>query len=342
MGDLEFVDRSVARLRQSVELAETPAELTAVLDVAEAIETHARRLVRAALAGDDIEMARAAYRAQIEGVFGRLEVIRRIAGKLPKGSGRPAKSSDHLRISDFGISYDTAARWNDWAEVLGDGAPLIDERARWFATVDELDPGRWDDPRLGVIVGRLGWTTPDPVDTPPAPVDRYRCIVIDPPWPVRKITRDERPRQGPDLDYPTMTVEQIAALPVGEWAADDGCHLYLWVTHRHLPVGLDLLNGWGARYECVLTWRKNVGMTPFSWMYDTEHVLFARMGTLPLGQNGLRLSIDAPTTGHSRKPDAFYDRVRAASPGPRVELFARQSHDGFTPWRVKTTEATDA
>lgn len=185
--------------------------------------------------------------------------------------------------------------------------------------------------------------TPDPVDKAvPPPVGKYRCIVIDPPWPMKKIERDERPNQGLELDYPTMTLEQIAdeAMVPVRTLADDDCHIYLWVTHKFLPAGLELLDTWGFNYQCVMTWRKNVGITPFSWMYDTEHVLFGRRGNLPLERLGMRLSFDAPTVGHSVKPDVFYDRVLEATPGPRVEMFARRERDGFTGWGNEVPDAS--
>jgi hypothetical protein len=48
---------------------------------------------------------------------------------------------------------------------------------------------------------------PTAVETPiPLPEGRYRCLVIDPPWPMDKIERDERPKQGVTLNYPTMDV----------------------------------------------------------------------------------------------------------------------------------------
>lgn len=177
--------------------------------------------------------------------------------------------------------------------------------------------------------------TPEPVPKPvPPPPGRYRCIIIDPPWPMKKIERDERPNQGVELDYPVMSLDEIADekhVPV-RTLADKDCHIYLWVTHKFMPAGLDLLTGWGFNYQCVMTWRKNVGITPFSWMYDTEHVLFGRRGNLPLDQMGLRLSFDAPVQRHSRKPDVFYERVISASPGPRVEMFSRTPREGFTVW----------
>jgi len=162
-------------------------------------------------------------------------------------------------------------------------------------------------------------------------VGQFRTLVIDPPWPTQKILRDVRPNQ--DLfDYPTMTVEEIGKLPISSLAYPDGCHVYLWTTHKYLPAAFDLFEGWAVRYECLMTWHKNVGPTPFSWMYDTEHVLFGRIGTLKLLKLGLRLGFEGRVNGHSVKPDAFYERVLQASPEPRLELFARRERDGFEAW----------
>lgn len=76
----------------------------------------------------------------------------------------------------------------------------------------------------------------------------YRTIVADPPWlldwngggPTRVNGRGERHvnyRHGQrELDYPTMTVDAIAALPVANLAEDDA-HLYLWIPDRFLVAG---------------------------------------------------------------------------------------------------------
>lgn len=177
----------------------------------------------------------------------------------------------------------------------------------------------------------------------PLPSGVYRCIVIDPPWPVEKIEREVRPNQKAPLDYPTMTLDQISALPVESLADPDGCHLYLWVTQKYLPYGLKLLEAWGFKYQCVFTWVKPGGMTPYSFMYNTELVLFGRRGDLPLQQNGLKLSFEAAATGHSVKPDVFYDeRVLKASPEPRLEMFARKERNGFVTWGNEIDERTAA
>jgi N6-adenosine-specific RNA methylase IME4 len=107
-----------------------------------------------------------------------------------------------------------------------------------------------------------------------------------------------------------------------------------------LPAALRLTEAWGFTYECVLTWVKNVGFTPYSWMYSTEHVIFARKGSLPLTVRGRRLDFAAKRREHSRKPNEFYALVRDVSPGPRLDLFSREPHDGFDQWGNETGKFT--
>jgi N6-adenosine-specific RNA methylase IME4 len=159
------------------------------------------------------------------------------------------------------------------------------------------------------------------------PTGQYSCLVVDPPWPMQKIERDVRPNQF-EFDYPTMSEDELRAFPLPDLAADD-CHLYLWTTQKYLPMALRLAEHWGFKYQCLMTWVKNVGFTPFSWMYSTEHVLFCTRGSLPLLALGRRLDFSAKVREHSRKPDEFYDLVREVSPGPRMDVFSREMREGF-------------
>lgn len=159
------------------------------------------------------------------------------------------------------------------------------------------------------------------------PQGKYACLVVDPPWPMKKIERDVRPNQV-DFDYPTMTEDELKVFPLPDMAGDD-CHLYLWTTQKYLPMALRLAEHWGFKYQCLMTWVKNVGPTPFSWMYTTEHVLFCSKGSLPLLAIGRRLDFVAKGREHSRKPDVFYDLVREVSPGPRIDVFSREKREGF-------------
>ncbi len=81
------------------------------------------------------------------------------------------------------------------------------------------------------------------------PKDKWQTIVIDPPWPIKKILREERPIQDV-VDYTPLTIEQIGELSISEIAADN-CHIYLWTTHKFLPDAFDILEGWGFKYQCL-------------------------------------------------------------------------------------------
>ena len=177
---------------------------------------------------------------------------------------------------------------------------------------------------------------PKAAETPPYPEGKYRCIVVDPPWPMEKWDRAVRPNQGAYLDYNTMTLDEIAAIPLGDLADVGECQVYLWATHRFLPDAFKIFSAWGVNYHCLLTWVKPTGMTPMSWMFNTEFVLFGYIGRLNVLRKGLNVSFEAPVTKHSEKPDVFYDLVRQMSGEKRIDMFARREHEGFEGWGAES------
>jgi N6-adenosine-specific RNA methylase IME4 len=159
----------------------------------------------------------------------------------------------------------------------------------------------------------------------------YPTIVIDPPWDWGdEGDADQFGRARPT--YATMSIEQIAALPVGDLAAASA-HIYLWITNRSLPKGFDLLATWGFRYITCLTWCKpSIGMGNY-YRGSTEQVLFGVRGSLGLLRSDMGTWFQARRPGpHSAKPDEFYRMVETCSPGPWLEMFARQSRPGWTAW----------
>lgn len=181
---------------------------------------------------------------------------------------------------------------------------------------------------------------------------KYRTIVADPPWryaTTRGITTRTRGDGtfAPEAEhnYPTMTPEELAAMPTQESAADDA-HLYVWVTNPMLPVAFPIIDAWGFRYITLLTWRKlgTLGMG-YYFRGDTEHVIFAIRGKAPIAPNlRARNWFAAPKTGHSIKPDLFYELVERVSPEPRLELFARRRRYGWDVWgdEAPTEQASQA
>ena len=92
---------------------------------------------------------------------------------------------------------------------------------------------------------------------------KYRTIVADPPWHYDGFAKG-RPgwRKGgasvitTKLPHPSMSVGEIADLPVSELAADDGAWLFLWTTNRYLPSAFDVIRSWGFHYRQTLVWDK--------------------------------------------------------------------------------------
>ena len=173
----------------------------------------------------------------------------------------------------------------------------------------------------------------------------YGTIVADPPWRYRKSPQAEGTVHARKLVsdiYRTMSMTELAALPVAELAAPDA-HLYLWVTVPRLFGERDdregfgpfqIMNAWGFRYITMLTWVKTgaPGMGSY-FRIDTEHCLFGVRGKAPIPPaQRLRNVISAPRGRHSEKPELLMDIAEKVSPGPRVELFARRRNPRWDAW----------
>lgn len=171
---------------------------------------------------------------------------------------------------------------------------------------------------------------------------RYRTIVADPPWPYKSWPIGRIPR-GAEFDgrrtpikYATMSVAQIAALPVSDLADGGGCHVYLWTTNRYLDEAFDVMRAWGVRNRPqTLIWCKTpMGLGPGgTFAQNAEFILFGRIAQLRHLRRVESVWFTWPrTAAHSKKPDAFLDLVEQVSPGPYLELFARRQRLGWDSW----------
>ena len=59
---------------------------------------------------------------------------------------------------------------------------------------------------------------------------QYNVIYADPPWEYKTYSSKGKGRSA-ERHYPTMTLEQIKALPVADIAADD-CTLFMWTRKK--------------------------------------------------------------------------------------------------------------
>jgi N6-adenosine-specific RNA methylase IME4 len=167
------------------------------------------------------------------------------------------------------------------------------------------------------------------------PVGQFSTIVVDPPWDWNdEGDQDQMGRARPT--YSTMPYSEIKDLPIPDLSMTNA-HIYLWITNRSLPKGFSLLEHWGFRYITCLTWCKpSFGMGNY-YRGSTEQILFGVKGSLPLLIRNLGTWFAAPRgKQHSEKPQAFYEMVESASPGPWLDMFARKERLGWVAWGAET------
>lgn len=192
----------------------------------------------------------------------------------------------------------------------------------------------------------------------------FKSILMDIPWPSGKrkptkgggkwLSERTRPRYG------TMSMAEIAQLPVSDIAADDAM-LVMWCSWMHLPLAFPLIRTWGFQYATGFPWLKIIKPNastgamfiggngcpaisipapiygPGVWVqHCTEIVLLARRGR-PFGAMGnprpaRKGIIIAPRQEHSRKPDELHEWIESKFPGPMLEMFARRPRKGWTVW----------
>lgn len=166
----------------------------------------------------------------------------------------------------------------------------------------------------------------------------YSVIYADPPW-----SYGNAGRGAATNHYSTMSVAEIAALPVAKLAAKDAV-LFLWATWPTLWDAFFVMQEWGFEYKtCAFVWvkyhegsgKRCVG-GGFWTRANTEMCLLAVRGDAPRRVNAsVRQLIEtetllAPRGEHSAKPAEARDRiVQLMGDLPRIELFARERVEGW-------------
>lgn len=146
-------------------------------------------------------------------------------------------------------------------------------------------------------------------------------------------------------EYPTMTIGEISRLDVPSLVSPLGCHLYLWTTNTHLEHSWSVARAWGFEPKQVLTWcKKPKGMIGFgAFSPCTEFILYAATKGKSIFQSRCeRTWFEWPrTTTHSAKPQQLFEIVEQISPGPRLEMFARQERLGWDRWGNELTNSIE-
>ena len=187
--------------------------------------------------------------------------------------------------------------------------------------------------------------------------NHYKAVLCDPPWHFQAWAGERLDGAGRlsgarSPDYLTMREAEIAALPIADLAAPD-CVLFLWMCWPMLEQALRVLNAWDFAYKgCAFSWikanaaqmdmfrddiepRMNLG---YWTRANSEACLLATRGKPKRLNADVRQAIIEPARQHSRKPDCVHDRIERLVAGPYVELFARQSRQGWRTWGQEATK----
>ena len=137
-------------------------------------------------------------------------------------------------------------------------------------------------------------------------------IYADPPWRYSA----KKVQGAAEHHYPTMSIEELCALPVAELAAPDSA-LFLWATFPQLPEALRLIRAWGFAYKTVaFVWLKQNRRSE-GWFYglgfwtraNAEVCLLATRGRPRRQAANVHQFIISPVREHSRKPDEAREKL---------------------------------
>jgi len=164
------------------------------------------------------------------------------------------------------------------------------------------------------------------------PDNRFRIFYADPPWQYNDKCEDGAIQSGgADKHYPTMSIEELCAMPIKDISLDDAV-LFLWTTSPLLEDSFKVINSWGFKYKTSFVWDKvkhNMGH------YNSvrhELLLICTKGSCQPDNIKLFDSVQVieKSNIHSQKPEEFYNIIETLyTHGNRIELFARNKRNGW-------------
>lgn len=168
---------------------------------------------------------------------------------------------------------------------------------------------------------------------------KYSIIYADPSWRYKVYSKKGLGRSA-ESHYPTMELEDIQALPVGE-LADTDCVLFMWTTIPLLKDCFSVMKAWGFEYKTVaFVWiKQNRKSDSLFWgmghwtRANAEFCMLATKGRPKRKSAGVHQVIISHIEEHSKKPDIVRHKIiELVGDLPRVELFAREKADGWDAW----------
>ncbi len=169
----------------------------------------------------------------------------------------------------------------------------------------------------------------------PFPDKKYNIIYADPAWEVKRGCDWNSNGKTRPLPYPTMSLDEIKALPVKN-ISDKDCKLFLWTINKYLDDAFDVMRDWGFKYSTTLVWTKKPRGLGLGGTFTTnaEYLLFGYKGKQKAIKKNDSCWWELPRSYHSKKPDFFRNLISQTynENEKKIELFARQRFDGWDCW----------
>lgn len=171
---------------------------------------------------------------------------------------------------------------------------------------------------------------------PTFPKGKFDIILCDIPWRYDSST----PNRAVENHYPTMSLEEICAIPIQNVMAKDAI-VYMWATSGKLNQAFKVMEAWNLTYKSSMIWDKiKLGMG-FHFRINHEFLLVATKGhpSPPLPENRFPSILRSPRRAHSQKPDEIYPMLEKMFPNTRkLEMFGRVQVDGWETYSLDCEE----
>ncbi len=171
------------------------------------------------------------------------------------------------------------------------------------------------------------------------PQKKYQLIYCDPPWQFKNKKTGGSMKSGAANQYKVTSMDDLKNIDVQSITHDDAI-LIMWYVGSMPQEAIDLVHTWGFKIKNMngFVWRKltKKGLPFFGMGFYTragsESAIIAvkGKGSSLIKNRSIRAVIEASVSVHSKKPEIFKDQiVKLVGDIPRLEMFARQSTDGW-------------
>lgn len=170
---------------------------------------------------------------------------------------------------------------------------------------------------------------------------KYDLIYTDPPWQQTKGgKRKARPKQGRDLDYPTLSMQEIKDIHEEALKLCNQKHnVFMWTIDKYLHESEQMMKELGYILHARFIWDKGNGIAPaFTVRFSHEYLLwFYKKGCMKMPREEVRgiytTVLREVSTKHSKKPLCAYEMIEDMFPDSnKLEMFARNERPGWDSW----------